>query len=720
MSAFRLKKNYGGMTVAGIVRSVDPAQGFMTLSLLSGDTIRVDIARSTWYQVLRNVGDEARDRVPEPDGADVEKALGKREDVTDKAMWDAKRQLLKYIRPNSMVSIRGVSSQNGDDFSLSARAVTLMHSEPGRYGWEDTHWWLQQIGVLFEQWMDVLFDSKRELTENDFSSFYRTNLDFLGGRTANDTQECATMSRFLYGLSSSYLLTGNNRAFSAASACAKYLINAFSTLTHDHMYCFWKFGRKHDGKSMKDIISSQNGDDFGTYALYEQIYALAGLTQYYRITQDTTVLFYITRSINAFEKFFHDEKRESDPCFTGAGGYFSHIDPVTMRPDSPSLGQNQMRKNWNSIGDHIPAYLINLLLAIDPLPVAGEIDSWKQLLKLCRKILDECVENILTHFPPEDDSKFVNERFHADWSVDHEWGWQQNRGIVGHNLKISWNLTRCGHYYAYLAEQARHEGDGAQQKKYQSVSKRCYDTAQKLGKNMEEVGVDLIRGGIYDALERNPANGMPTEFAWETTKDFWQQEQAILAYYIMSGIPDEHLPKENGKRFLELARYCTMFWNVFFIDQENRKIYFRTTESGAPVVQDGYGIQGGHAIAGYHSFELNYLAHLYIRAYVAKMEGQDESFCLSFRPRNCEGIKTFNVLPDFFHPEDLKIIGVKFNGMPQNIRDSSRFQIDIENIKPGAKIEVEFMPIRRETASEELRIRKEREGTVEMSYGTVG
>ncbi|MDR1073671.1 MAG: hypothetical protein LBL45_08355 [Treponema sp.] len=140
--------------------------------------------------------------------------------------------------------------------------------------------------------MDVLFYSKRELTENDFSYFYRTNLDLLGGKMANDSQECATMSRFLYGLSSSYLLTGNNRAFSAASACAKYLINAFSTLTHDHMYCFWKFGRKHDGKSMKDIISSQNGDDFGTYALYEQIYALAGLTQYYRITQDATILFY--------------------------------------------------------------------------------------------------------------------------------------------------------------------------------------------------------------------------------------------------------------------------------------------------------------------------------------------------------------------------------------------------------------------------------------------
>ncbi|MDR0585459.1 MAG: hypothetical protein LBG57_14090 [Treponema sp.] len=417
----------------------------------------------------------------------MEAVLGKRDDAPDKALWDAKRQLFKYIRPNIMVSLRGVSSQNGNDFSLSARSVTLMHSEPGRYGWEDTHWWLQQIDTLFGQWMDVLFENKQELTENDFACFYRTNLNLLGGKTANDVQECATISRFLYGLSSSYLLTGNDRAFSAAAACAKFLVNAFSVLTHDHMYCFWKFGRKHDGSSTKDIIGSQNGDDFGSYALYEQIYALAGLTQYYRITQDTSVLFYITRSINAFEKFFLDEKREGDPCFTGFGGYFSHIDPVTMRPDSPSLGQNQMRKNWNSIGDHIPAYLINLLLAIDPLPVAGESNSWEQLQKLCRKILDDCVENIITRFPPDDGSKFVNERFHADWSVDHEWGWQQNRSIVGHNLKISWNLTRCGHYYACLVEQARHEGDGAKQTKYQKLSERCYETARQLGKTWKRL-----------------------------------------------------------------------------------------------------------------------------------------------------------------------------------------------------------------------------------------
>lgn len=705
-----MEKQYGSLTVTGMVVSVNASKAMLRIALLSGDSFDVSVSRTTWYEVLRNVGDESRDRVPEPTLAVVEGQIGKRDDAPDQSIWDAKRSLIKYIRPGVMVSIRGVSSQNGENFSFSARRVVLMDSQENQYGWEQTHWWLQQIHTLFEQWTDVLFEDKRELTENDFAYFYRTNLDLLGGRTADDIQECATMSRFLYGLSSSYLLTGNDRAYSAASACAKYLINAFSTLTHDHMYCFWKFGRKHDHKSTKDIISSQNGDDLGSYALYEQIYALAGLTQYYRITQDTNILFYITRTINAFEKFFLDEKREGDPCFTGKGGYFSHIDPVTMRPDADSLGKNRMRKNWNSIGDHIPAYMVNLLLAIDPLPKSSDgTGAWGRLLTLCRKILDDCVENILKHFPPEDGSKFVNERFFADWTPDHEWGWQMDRGIVGHNLKISWNLTRCGHYYMYLANKADMDG-GAEAKKYRDRADRCYTTARMLGHNMAEVGVDLIRGGIYDALERHPSNGMPTEFAWETTKDFWQQEQAILAYYIMAGID----PKASeSPRFLELARYCTAFWNLYFVDQENRKIYFRTTESGVPVVQDGYGIQGGHAIAGYHSFELNYLAHIYIRTYVPAGNG-DDTFCMTFRPKCGNGIKTLNVLPDFFRPGDLKILGVKINGMPHEVQDPHRFQIDISDLEGEAEVEVEFFPIHR--GHGESAIQQERSGINDLNF----
>lgn len=34
---------------------------------------------------------------------------------------------------------------------------------------------------------------------------------------------------------------------------------------------------------------------------------------------------------------------------------------------------------------------------------------------------------------------------------------------------------------------------------------------------------------------------------------------------------------------------------------------------GIPIIQGNYGNKGGHAISGYHAFELNYLAHVYLR-----------------------------------------------------------------------------------------------------------
>jgi hypothetical protein len=47
-------------------------------------------------------------------------------------------------------------------------------------------------------------------------------------------------------------------------------------------------------------------------------------------------------------------------------------------------------QNWNSIGDHIPAYLINLILALGE----GEQQSKKE----CEAILEECTELIVEKF----------------------------------------------------------------------------------------------------------------------------------------------------------------------------------------------------------------------------------------------------------------------------------------------------------------------------------
>src|SRR5205823_19717 len=147
----------------------------------------------------------------------------------------------------------------------------------------------------------------------------------------------------------------------------------------------------------------------------------------------------------------------ADNKFPGLGGYFSHIDYATLRPDTAALGQNCVRKNWNSNGDHIPAYLVNLILALDPLPKDCD-DEVRTLLDECVTMLENCARTILEKFPDPTVVSlerftdpgvipYVNERFHANWEPDHSWGWQQNRAIVGHNYKIAWNLTRVAKYF---------------------------------------------------------------------------------------------------------------------------------------------------------------------------------------------------------------------------------------------------------------------------------
>ena len=179
------------------------------------------------------------------------------------------------------------------------------------------------------------------------------------------------------------------------------------------------------------------------------------------------------------------------------------------------------------------------------------------------------------------------------------------------------------------------------------------------------------------------------QFTWGNTKDFWQQEQGILAYLILHGnTPDGEVKEE----YLQLAREMTAFWNLFFLDHDNRGIFFRVTDDGLPVVQGEFANKGTHAIAGYHSFELNFLAHIYIRSYVKTPAESDKNFVLYFKPdMSCSSI---NVLPDFLPPNHLEVVNIRVNGIKRRTVDRDNFQIDIDENERGSNFAVEFKPVR--------------------------
>lgn len=345
---------------------------------------------------------------------------------------------------------------------------------------------------------------------------------------------------------------------------------------------------------------------------------LAGPTMYYRITGDLETLCDILATVDTFDTYFLDKGRH--------GNYFSHLHPASLSPVDDSLGKNSARKNWNSVGDHVPAYLINLLCALD-----GKKEYKKEYNRL-HDMLIFITRDIVNHFPPTDGSKMVFERFFRDWTPDLTYSWQQDRGIVGHNLKIVWNLTRVAFYLENC------KGKDADD----DLRKSCLDLANKLAIDMDDIGgVDRFRGGCLDALERNPTNGFDLMFTWMSTKDFWQQEQGILAYLILMGANQcDHAQYEN---FRELAASMSAFYCAFFLDLEHGGVHFRVTDIGAPVITGIYGDKGGHAKSGYHIFELCYLAHIYTLMY-----NNPAPFTLYYSPVvPANGKLNLAVAPDF-------------------------------------------------------------------------
>ncbi len=641
------------VVIMGVVTRVEPSEHWFEVQLRTGDKIRCCADMTTEFGVLTNIDGLNRDRVPTPPGFNDS---------------DVAAKLNKYVKADVLIVVDGIYQENGETQWYDARYVHLLHSNTGRYLFEDTHWWLDQITHLGDTWLKDLFGENLDFRVTDFSKCYRTNLNITGLPDAggDPVQEMATLSRLIYGFSSAYLLTGARRFFLAAQIGVEYQREAFRSLSHDGQYAFWAFGKRNG----KVIVPSENEDDRGTIPLYEQIYALAGMAQYFRITGDWEVLEDIRRTVNTFNDYYLDDASK-DPSRPGYGGYFSHLDYATMRPDVESLQHNQSRKNWNSIGDHIPAYLINVILALDPLPEprARELAPF---LETCKRMLDEVTRLIVEKFPDLDPSvPYVNERFFADWTPDHKWRWQQNRAIVGHNLKIAWNLTRVANYYDAAGDRAKAE--------------QLMNLALRLGDKMAMFGIDPIRGGCFDAVERQPKDRRPLDFPWGNTKDFWQQEQAVLAYLILYG-------RTKEEKYLQLAREMAAFWNLFFLDRDRGGIYFRTMENGLPYIQGVYGTKGSHSMSGYHAFEINYLAHIYIRAY-APLGHSSGCFTLYFRPDRSSNLRSFNVLPDFFAPGKVKVHGISVNGVGRSTINHDSFQVPLDESAGDVELAVTFCPI---------------------------
>src|SRR5207253_3610356 len=129
------------------------------------------------------------------------------------------------------------------------------------------------------------------------------------------------ISRLVFGLASTYLLTGEDQFLEAAEKGTEYLREHMRFYDPDEDLVYWYHGIQVSGEREQKLLTSEFGDDYDSIPMYEQIYALAGPIQTYRATGDPKILNDARLTIDLFDKFYIVREK----C-----GYFSHIELCTI------------------------------------------------------------------------------------------------------------------------------------------------------------------------------------------------------------------------------------------------------------------------------------------------------------------------------------------------------------------------------------------------------
>lgn len=554
--------------------------------------------------------------------------------------FDCSARMGELLDEGQLVFAYGVFFPEGNSTKFEVNWMIFPGEKKDRFRHEEQAWWIKQASSIGNAYMKWQFQYPEEKAI-DYKN-YRTFLHLAGGKKGDYLQETDTISRLIYGLASAYLLTGQDHFLEAAEKGTEYLREHMRFYDTDEEMIYWYHGVQVSGEKEQKLLTSEFGDDYDSLPMYEQIYALAGPTQTYRITGDPRILYDCEKTIELFDKYYHDKEK---------GGYFSHIDPITFDPRSPMLdkGNNRAKKNWNSVGDHAPAYLINLYLA------TGD--------KRHLDFLENTFDTITKYFPDYDHSPFVQERFFEDWRHDSSWGWQQDRAVVGHNLKIAWNLMRM----------------------YHVVPKPEYVAlARKIAELMPDAGSDRQRGGWYDVVERTLKPGEKFyRFAWHDRKAWWQQEQAILAYLILHGSLKDEV-------YLKHAREAASFYNAFFLDHDDGGVYFNTLATGVPYLLGTERFKGSHSMSAYHSIELCYLGATYTNLLIT---GEPMDFYFKPKPGGFKD-NILRVSPDILPPGRVRLTAVEIDGKPCTEFDADGLKVKLPSSQSDLRVKATLTPVK--------------------------
>ena len=357
------------------------------------------------------------------------------------------------------------------------------------------------INNILPFWMTKMIDSQN-------GGFFG-RIDGLGKVYNNADKGCVLNARILWTFSAAFRILKNSDYLKTAERSKDYLLDHFFDKKNGGV--FWLLD--HNG-NIKD----------GKKQIYAQAFAIYGLTEYYRVTNDRSCLNRAIELFRLIEKYSYDIK---------LGGYFEAFSMEWGGLDDLRLSEKDANEK-KTMNTHL-----HVLEAYTNLYRIWKDDFLKrQLLNLINVFTDKIINN---------------QTFNLNMFFDEEWNDKTDLVSYGHNIESSW----------LIHEAAIVLGDV-------SITKKVEKTCIRIAEASKE-GIMADGSMIYEKIFKSGQT--------DSDRHWWVQAETVVGFlnaFTLSG----------KKEYLDLSLAAWRFISDHLVDRQNGEWYWSVNKNLQPNLKE--------------------------------------------------------------------------------------------------------------------------------------
>ncbi len=330
------------------------------------------------------------------------------------------------------------------------------------------------------------------------------------GKVYNDADKgCVLNARILWTFSSAFRVLKNRNYLETAERAKNYLLDHFFDSSYGGVY--WLLDNKGE---MKD----------GKKQIYAQAFAIYGLTEYYRATNDQACLDKAVELFRLIEKYSFD---------INLNGYFEAFS-----------------RDWGELGD----LRLSAKDANEKKTMNTHLHILEAYTNLYRIWKDEYLKKQLRGLIDIFIGKIVNsETFNLKMFFDEEWNDKTDLVSFGHNIESSWLI-----YEAALVL-----GEEQLIRKVKDISLRIAEASKK--------GIMADGGMIYEIFFSNKHT--------DSDRHWWVQAESVLGFLNAYEISQK-------EEYLDISMASWIFIRDHLVDRQNGEWYWSVDNSLKPNLKE--------------------------------------------------------------------------------------------------------------------------------------